>query len=176
MEKIKIKLEGGIMPTKGSTYSAAYDVFCPTDFVLRVGRQTIDLGFILELPLHWKANIRPRSGFSSKGLEVERVIKFSDDTEVRETVRIDADVLLGLVDSDYRGHVGATVKVCRVTPTFNISSLFEKNIKDISYILLKGTRFAQMEICRGEDMELVETEDIDMSINRGGGYGHTGSK
>lgn len=175
MEKVKIKLEGGIMPTHGSKYAAAYDLYCPADIVLKRGRQTVDLGFCIELPLFWKANIRSRSGFASEGMEVSRVISFNDETAITEALRIDADVLLGLVDCDYRGHVGVTINVHALNLGFDLISRFEKTIVGVSYILAKGTRFAQMEVCRGEETELVEVDSLDNSNDRGGGFGHTGT-
>ena len=174
MEKVKIKLEGGIMPTLGSKYAAAYDLYCPADIVLKRGRQTVDLGFCIELPLFWKANIRSRSGFASEGMEVSRVISFNDGTAVTDSVRIDADVLLGLGDCDYRGHVGVTINVHAFSLGFDLISKFEKPFVGISHILAKGTRFAQMEVCRGDETELVEVDSLDNSNDRGGGFGHTG--
>lgn len=180
MEKVKIKLDGGMMPRKGSSFAAAYDLYCPYDFKLHEGRQTVDLCFSLELPLYWKANIRPRSGFSSNGMEVMWKGFYSDGSEEEATVRLDADVLLGLVDCDYRGHVGVTLYIrsldCDV-------AWFKKDFKGEVYALLreqslfipKGTRFAQMEICRGHETELVEVDELDMSNDRGGGFGHSGT-
>lgn len=174
MERVKIKLEGGFLPTKGSEFAAAYDLYCPSDFELKTGRNTIDLGFSMELPLYWKANIRPRSGFSSKGMLVTRVIHFLDGSERSDYVRLDADVLLGLIDCDYRGHVGVTVKVNGQPSVFALDSSEIDSISGIDYILEKGTRFAQMEICRGHETEIVEVSELDMSNDRGGGFGHTG--
>ena len=176
MERVKIRLDGGFMPTKGSVYAAAYDLYCPDDFVLKAGRNTIDLGFSMELPVWWKANIRPRSGFASKGMLVTRVIRFLDGSSRSDDVRIDADVLLGLVDCDYRGHVGVTVKVNGLPSVNCIDRHDLSRSSEILYILESGTRFAQMEICRGHETELVEVRELDMSNDRGGGFGHTGTK
>ena len=35
MEQVKIKLNGGIMPTKGSEFAAAYDLYVPEDTELK---------------------------------------------------------------------------------------------------------------------------------------------
>jgi dUTP pyrophosphatase len=50
-------------------------------------RERIPLGFALELPEDYEAIIRPRSGMTSKGI----------------------DVAIGTIDSDYRGEVCACV-------------------------------------------------------------------
>lgn len=166
MEQVKIKLNGGIMPTKGSEFAAAYDVYAPENIELKYGRQVVDLKFQIELPHGYAAIIQPRSGFACKGMAVQAMIKsfwlmvlcfFSREQ------RIDADVIEGLVDEDYRGNVGALVKS-------NYKSFFRKAI------IPKGTRIAQMRIVQVPQSELLEVEKLDMTKNRGGGYGHTGVK
>ena len=77
--------------------------------------------------------------------------------------RIDADVIVGLVDEDYRGNVGVIIKS-------NFKPLIRRAI------IPKGTRIAQMRIVRVPDTELKDVVRLDMTKNRGGGYGHTGTK
>ncbi len=85
---------------------------------------------------------------------------------------IDADVMLGLVDSDYRNNIGVLLKVndSRIEETISIFAL-----SPYTFVIEKGTRIAQMEICKGEETELVDVEQLDMSNDRGGGFGHTGA-
>lgn len=163
---VKIKLDGGIMPTKGSEFAAAYDLYVPEDVELKYGRQVINLKFSIELPHGYAAIIQPRSGFSCKGMQVQAMIRhwwcmllgiFSKEK------RVDADVLIGLVDEDYRDNVGALVKSYYLP-------IFRKAI------IPKGTRIAQMRIVQVPETELLEVEELDMMKNRGGGYGHTGTK
>lgn len=166
MEQVKIKLNGGIMPTKGSEYAAAYDVYAPENIELKYGRQVIDLKFQIELQHGYAAIIQPRSGFSCKGMQVHAMIRYFWLLVLgffsREQ-RVDADVIVGLVDEDYRGNAGVIVKS-------NFKSFIRKAI------IPKGTRIAQMRIVRVPDTELIEVEELDMTKNRGGGYGHTGAK
>lgn len=177
MTQIPIELNGGILPTKGSEFAAAFDVYCPNDFELKQQRQVVPLGFCMELPLGWKANMRPRSGFSVKGFEVEVKTAYRKYNgvvyEVSEKRYIDADVLLGLVDCDFRHEVGVIVKVYDIglpaTHLYEFDSLVENHV-----FIKAGTRFAQMEICGGE-CELMVVEKINRSIDRGGGFGHTGA-
>lgn len=156
MEKVKIKLEGGIMPSKGSPFSAAYDVYCPHDVTVSYGRQVIDLCFRMEMAVGKAAIIQPRSGFASKGMEVLR----SQDGTVAEPYRLDADVEIGLVDADYRGHVGVILKV-------------NEDSKD-TFVIPCGMRIAQMRFVDVPAVELESVGDLDMSNDRGGGFGHTG--
>ena len=178
MTKIPIELNGGILPTRGSQYAAAYDVYCPADYELKKQRQVVPLEFCIQLPIGWKANIRPRSGFSAKGFEVEVRTTYKryngEQYLSKEIVRIDADVLIGLVDADYRDAVGVMVKVYDMDVVAPQKHEFDTIVENHVY-LTRGTRFAQMEICGGP-CELEIVEKINRDIDRGGGYGHTGTR
>lgn len=158
MEQVKIKLNGGIMPTKGSEYAAAYDLYVPEDVELHVGRQVIDMKFQLELPHGKAATIQPRSGFSCRGIDA---IYRIGDYESRTL--LDADVIRGIVDEDYRDSVGVILKVHKMNPVAHC-------------YIEKGTRIAQMQIIDVSDVEMVCVDELDMTVNRGGGFGHTGAK
>lgn len=154
------------MPTKGSEFAAAYDLCVPEDVELKYGRQVVDLKFSMELPHGYAAIIQPRSGFTCKGMQVQTIIRnwcFMLFGIFSKEKRVDADVVVGLVDEDFRGNVGALVKSYYLP-------IFRKAI------IPKGTRIAQMRIVRVPDTELKDVVMLDMSKNRGGGYGHTGVK
>ena len=154
------------MPTKGSEFAAAYDLYVPENIELKYGRQVIDLKFSIELPHGYAAIIQPRSGFTCKGMQVQAMIRhwwFILLGVFSKEKRVDADVIVGLVDEDFRGNVGALVKS-------NYLPIFHKAI------IPSGTRIAQMRIVQVPQTELVEAEELDMTKNRGGGYGHTGVK
>lgn len=180
MEKVKIKLEGGMMPTKGSEKAAAYDLYVPEYYEVRLGRQIVDLKFSMELPEGYKANFRPRSGFSAKGIQAEvhtiykQWLTHKTETIVKD-IRIDADVLLGLIDSDYRDHCGVLLKVNSLDYYAPKPFRFAKVVKN-TILLPYRLRLAQMEICKDEGAELLEVEVLNMSSDRGGGFGHSGAK
>lgn len=165
MKTIKIKLEGGMMPRKATPSDACYDLYCPEDYVVRSGRQVLDLKFRMELPSGYEADIKPRSGFSAKGMEVR---KYAEDggsiTLLDDKCRINADVILGTVDEKYRGHVGVIINAYG-----HADGVFR-------YIVPRGTRIAQMQIHEVPETELVEADELDMSQDRGGGFGHTGTR
>ena len=162
--EVKIKLNGGIMPRKATPFDAAYDLHVPEDIVLKNGRQVIDLKFSMELPHGYAALIQPRSGFSLKGVETEYSISYVIGGYSKQSeYRLDADVILGLIDERYRGNVGVILKTRTILNSETI-------------ILKKGTRIAQMRIVEIPDTELVEVDELDMSNDRGGGFGHTGAK
>ena len=153
------------MPKKATEGAAAFDLYVPEDVVLKNGRQIIDMKFSLELPHGYAATIQPRSGFSAKGLEATKVFidgSFSADAE--SGVRVDGDVIRGLVDEDYRGSVGVIVKA---------------SIKGHPYekmVVKKGTRIAQMQIVEVPQVELIEVEELSETDRGEGGFGHTGTR
>ena len=158
MEQVKIKLEGGMMPKKATPFDAAYDVYVPEDTDLKIGRQCIDLKFRMDLPHGMAAFIRSRSGYSLKGIEATGVDANGEEYDVI----LNADVMTGLVDEKYRGTVGVLVK----------QHYYDDRIFERVYIK-KGTRIAQMQIVSVPETEMVETDELDMTDDRGGGFGHT---
>lgn len=163
--KVKIKLNGGIMPKKQHENDAAFDLYVPENIELSEGRQVIDLMFSMELPHGYAATIQPRSGFSAKGFEVDVIYYDRYGTTCHDYKRIDGDVIRGLVDENYRGNVGVILNVV------------EKK-KDIStrWSLSKGTRIAQMQIVKVPEVVLVEVEELSESERADGGFGSTGTK
>lgn len=154
------------MPQKATEGAAAYDLYVPEDVELGGWRQIIDLKFSIELPLGYAATIQPRSGFSAKGIEVEEQTIDENGNIQCEVVRVDGDVVRGLIDADYRGNVGVILHfACLYT-----------NTKYRKYVLKKGTRLAQMQIEKVPQVELVEVEELS-NTNRGNrGFGSTGTR
>ena len=162
--EVKIQLRGGILPTKATSGAAAYDLYVPEDVTLKLGRQIIDLKFGIELPHGYAATIQPRSGFSAKGIEaVEYFDPFGLGAEA-EVVRVEGDVIRGLIDSDYRGNVGVILKINGIC---NYSEEFYQ-------VLKKGTRIAQMQIVEVPQVELVEVDELSDTDRGEGGFGSTG--
>lgn len=151
------------MPKKQHEGDAAFDLYVPEDVVLQHGRQIIDLKFSIELPIGYAATIQPRSGFSSKGMVVEAHQKITKVEDVFETT-IDADVIRGLVDENYRGNVGAIIKVTDEYCSYH------------KCVLKKGTRIAQMQIVEVPQVYLIEVEELSDTDRGKGGFGHTGAR
>lgn len=148
--KIKKLTDSAVIPTKATAGAAAYDVYAPLTILVKSGRQVIDLGFAIELPIGYEAKIEPRSGYSSKGFA--GVIDYTSDQEMR----FDCDVLQGKIDSDYRASIG--VIVCN---------------RDRNFYIRQGQRIAQMTIYKVENAEFVPGELSDTDRGQGG-FGHTG--
>lgn len=89
MARMKI-IEGGRAPERQKENDACLDCYarCGQNILVEPGERTlVPLGFALELRAGWEAQVRPRSGLFSKGI----------------------DVAFGTVDSNYRGEVKACV-------------------------------------------------------------------
>lgn len=148
METIKIKRlsEDALIPMKATEGAACFDLYTPREVAIQKGRNVIPLDFSISLPHGTRADIRPRSGFSAKGME-----------DVHGCRR-DADVLLGTIDEDYRGNVGVIIR------------------SEDFFILGKGTRIAQMMIASYTPCELAEVEELSATDRGEGGFGSTGTK
>lgn len=157
MQEVKIMLEGGVMPEKATEGAACYDLYVPEDFKLRRGRQIVPLGFRLQLPKNMAAIVKSRSGFASNGIEV----MYEQLCELY-TKRLDADVLLGTIDSDYTGIVGVIIDV-------------HDELASRTFIA-KGTRIAQMQFVEVPKTEFKQVETLDETERSDGGFGHTGAK
>lgn len=152
--EIKVKKLSGkaIIPTKMTNGSAAYDLFAPFDQILVHGRQVIDLYLAIELPEGYEAKIEPRSGYAAKGF-----VGALDNTQ-EPNIRFDCDVIVGKIDSDYRGGIG--VIVCN---------------RDRPFFIKRGQRIAQLTIYKVEEAEFTEVEKLSETERETGGFGHTGN-
>lgn len=149
--KIKLVSEGAKMPSKADCGAAGFDLYVPKDTVINPGRNIIPLDFSMELEHGYEATIRPRSGFSAKGMEC---------VQDGQTVRADIDVLLGTIDETYRGIVGVIVKSCVDSPV----------------VITQGTRIAQMVISPCYMDELTQVDELTETERGEGGFGHSGTK
>ena len=154
MEQVKIKLNGGIMPKKQHEGDAAFDLYVPEDVEVFNGRQVVDMKFAIELPKGKAAIIQPRSGCSLRGIEVVNPL-------TEETRYIDADVKIGLIDSNYRKNCGTIMQVREV---FGVGE---------RWFIKKGSRISQMRIVDVPEVELIEAEELS-ETERDGGFGSTG--
>ena len=153
---IKVVLCGGLMPKQADDVSAGYDLRCPADVVIKKGRNVVQLGIRIGLPVGIEGNIRPRSGFSAKGMEGYTIPRFKWlKPKLR---RFDADVIEGTVDCGYHNGIGVIIKNY-----------------DKPFLIKKGTRIAHIVFSVHELPQLHETDELE-GYDRGGGFGHTGTK
>ena len=144
-----------IMPKKATKGSAAYDAYLPVTYKLKPGRQVLPLGFAIEMPEILALDCRSRSGNSAKGLLVRDV--------TGAELRIDADVQLGLIDSDYRNEVGVIINVR------------DSRCEYLDLYVERGQAIAQLKFCYVPAVKLVEVEELSKT-ERTGGFGSTDKK
>lgn len=160
--EVKIKLNGGIMPQKQHEGDAAFDLYVPEDVEVFSGRQVVDMKFAIELPKGKAAIIQPRSGCSLRGIEVVNPLKIEVYDALTEEPRyIDADVKIGLIDSNYRNNCGTIMQVREV---FGVGE---------RWFIKKGSRISQMRIVDVPEVELIEADELSKT-EREGGFGSTG--
>lgn len=148
---IKKLSNDAFVPVKATNGSAAYDLFAPCDLLIKPGRQVIDLRIAIELPLGYEAKIEPRSGYSAKGFAGAAASDMEPD------MRFDCDVIVGKIDSDYRGPVG--VIVCN---------------RDKAFFVRRGQRIAQLTIYSVGIADFVVCDELSDTERSIGGFGHTG--
>lgn len=152
---IKVVLCGGIMPKQSVEFSAGYDLYVPFDTVIQRGRQAVPIGVKIDVPRGIDGHIRPRSGFSSEGVEGYTIPLFKWLKPKKK--RFDADVIEGTIDHGYKNEINIII-----------------NNHDEPFLIEGGTRIAQMVFNRHELPILLEVDEL-TGFDRGGGMGHTGS-
>lgn len=157
IQQIQIKklADNVLLPRKATKYAGAYDVSAPADAIIPHGRSLIKLGFAMQLPAGYCAEIHPRSGYSLKGFEGFAV----DDTFYQTPMRYNCDVIHGLIDEDYRGEVGVII-----------------NNAGEEFRIVKHQRIAQMLVHAVGNTRIVITDELQATERADGGFGHTGSK
>lgn len=151
--KIKLLSEGAKVPKRAEKGSAGYDLYVPCDSIVWPGRNVIPLDIAIELDPGTEGQIRPRSGFSVKG--IEGLYGPCDEGELK---RFDADVIIGTLDESYRESVGVIIKSHETLP----------------FMIKKGTRVAQMVISKYESGEFEITDTLS-ETDRKGGFESTGT-
>ena len=151
--KIKLMSADAKIPTRAENGAAGFDLYVPADFIVTPGRNLLPLDIMIELDHGTEGQIRPRSGFSLKGIEgySELLPNFPG--------RYDADVLLGTIDESYRGNVGVIINSNEPHP----------------FYITKGTRIAQLVISHycSEPFEVVN--ELSETSRGEQGFGHTGT-
>ena len=125
-----------VLPEKKTDGAAGYDLYVPDNTLIRKGRNLIKLGIAIQMPSNMKAIIKPRSGFSLKGI-------IGVDGKYH-----DADVLDGVIDCDYTGCIGVIVKSFEKEPFYIVASFFSVIILRLNLLRLKALiqRIGVMEV------------------------------
>lgn len=147
MKKVKFKLEpGAVAPIKATDGSVGYDLFVYGSHCIYPGRNAVRTGLSIQLPDGFEATVRPRSGCSLKGIPDEY------------NMRHDSDVLLGTIDTDYRGEIKMIVN----------------NHEEEPFFLSDGQRIAQLVISPVFTGSVEIVDNLDDTERGEGGFNSTG--
>ena len=147
MKKVKFKLEpGAVAPIKATDGSVGYDLFVYGSHRIYPGRNAVRTGLSIQLPEGFEATVRPRSGCSLKGIPDEY------------NFRHNADVLMGTIDTDYRGEV----------------KLIVLNHEDEPFFLADGQRIAQLVISPVFTGVAEVVDELDDTERGDNGFNSTG--
>ena len=151
---VKIKLlPGGKMPERMSKGAAAWDCFAREDVLVGEEPSIIGLGFMAEPPDGYYLKILPRSSIGA-------------NTPLRMPNKQD------IIDGDYRGEVKAVYE-CKLHTMFECSGT---RLGFGPYQIKAGERIAQMMLCKVEDADLVEIDELSETERGDKGFGSTGMK
>lgn len=136
--QVKLLSEHGQPPKRHSEFAAGYDIFSAIDIIIpKQGRVLIPTDISIAVPLGTYGRIAPRSGLALKS---------------------GIDVLAGVIDADYRGHVGIL--------------LYNTCIED-DFSVKKGDRIAQLILEKIITPDVIVVSSLDETIRGDGGFGST---
>jgi len=139
--KVKRLRPGARLPERATEGSSGFDLCACVDgqdgIVLGRRPQRVGTGIAIEFPRGFDVQVRPRSGLAAKGV----------------------GVMLGTIDSDYRGEVLVTM--------YLFGDLEE-------YRIANGDRIAQLVVTSLGELEVVEAEELTETARGVGGHGSTG--
>ncbi|PGY99999.1 dUTP diphosphatase [Bacillus thuringiensis] len=134
------------LPKYAKPGDSGFDLVAAEDTIIWPGEtKVVQTGLAFEIPPGYELQVRPRSGMTR-------------NTKLR--------VVLGTVDSGYRGEVGVLVD--------NIESIKGKLMS--SQLIEKGTRIAQGVIAPVVTAHFEEVDELSESDRGTGGFGSTGVK
>ena len=146
--KFKKLTETAITPFKAHATDAGFDLFASEDKIIKNGyTKVVSTGIALELPDGYFADVRPRSGLTSK-------------TALR--------VHLGTVDSDYRGDIGIICENANHIDNHGVN-------RDTTIRIKEGDKIGQLVIQKLPEVYLTEANELNDSQRGANGFGSTGN-
>lgn len=157
--RVKIKRVKDVeLPKYAKSGDSGFDLVAAEDTVIYPGgTKVIPTGLAFEIPPGFELQVRPRSGISRK-------------TFLR--------VVLGTVDSGFRGEVGVIVSNTSYPGNTIALGINDDNeiYMNVKYEIKKGDRIAQGVIAPVETANFVEVDKLSDSERGVGGFGSTGVK
>ncbi|RWQ69831.1 dUTP diphosphatase [Bacillus cereus] len=145
--RVKIKRVKDVeLPKYAKPGDSGFDLVAAENTIIWPGEtKVVPTGLAFEIPPGYELQVRPRSGITR-------------NTKLR--------IVLGTVDSGYRGEVGVLVD--------NNERPISLNMK--AHVIEKGTRIAQGVIAPVITAHFVEADELSESDRGTGGFGSTGVK
>ncbi|OOR23188.1 dUTP diphosphatase [Bacillus wiedmannii] len=157
--RVKIKRVKDVeLPKYAKSGDAGFDLVAAEDTVIYPGgTKVIPTGLAFEIPPGYELQVMPRSGISRK-------------TFLR--------VVLGTVDSGFRGEVGVIVSNTSYPGNTIALGINDDNeiYMNVKYEIKKGDRIAQGVIAPIETAHFVEADELSDSERGNQGFGSTGTK
>ncbi len=151
------------IPTKAHATDSGFDLYASEDVIIEPGEtKVIPTGIAVQLPEGYEAQVRPRSGVTTK-------------TKLR--------VQLGTIDNGYAGDIGVIVDniskgsgpYFRLPVTIEGTDVAGYGVFDVgTHLIRKGDRIAQLVVQPLPAVEAVEVFDVVETDRGGGGFGSTG--
>ncbi|MEW9595785.1 dUTP diphosphatase [Bacillus toyonensis] len=145
--RVKIKRVKDVkLPKYAKPSDSGFDLVAAEDTIIWPGEtKVVPTGLAFEIPPGYELQVRPRSGMTR-------------NTKLR--------VVIGTVDSGYRGEVGVLVDNIEIPKVANMKA----------HVIERGTRIAQGVIAPVETAHFVEVNELSDSERGIGGFGSTGAK
>ena len=138
-----------ITPVRAHATDAGFDLFASEDKIIKKGyTKVVSTGIALELPDGYFADVRPRSGLTSK-------------TFLR--------VHYGTIDSSYRGDIGIICENANHIDNHGVN-------RDTTIRIKEGDKIGQLVIQKLPDIKLVEANELKESDRGVNGFGSTDKK
>lgn len=154
--RVKIKRVKDVeLPRYAKPGDSGFDLVAAEDTIIWPGEtKVVPTGLAFEIPPGYELQVRPRSGMTR-------------NTKLR--------VVLGTVDSGYRGEVGVLVDHIM---SKDLGVKFDKEKQEFvsASVIEKGTRIAQGVIAPVITANFVEADELSVSERGTNGYGSTGVK
>lgn len=160
--------ENVILPTYKHEGDAGMDIYSAEEMQINPGEtKIVPTGLKMAIPNGYELQVRPRSGIS-----------LNTPLRIANTP--------GTIDSGYRDEIGIIITNTSFVESHNINfnnlqqyNISEKGNKNGSYKILKNDRIAQIVLCKHEIIEFVPVKSgsvQNLGTNRGGGFGHSGTR
>lgn len=158
--------ENATLPSKAHATDSGFDLYAAEDTIVQPGETVvIKTGIAVQLPEGYEAQVRPRSGVTSR-------------TKLR--------VQLGTIDNGYNGEIGVIVD--NISPPYSgytkhfiygvDGKILEQTRDDntlFTYLIRKGDRIAQLVVQPLPSVEAYEISgELGESERGGNGFGSTG--